>query len=98
MEKWKFIRIKRIFWNFETFNVFLKFKILTLNSEKSTLISLLEGWFVDDADDELTVEFDANEDIDDSPPSSDFLQMSSSFAAFDVPDVGGTTEIRRKIM
>lgn len=65
---------------------------LTLNSEKSTLISLLEGWCVDDVDDELlNVELDARDDIDDSPPSSDFLQMSSNFAAFDVLVVGGNT-------
>ncbi len=63
---------------------------LTLNREKSTLISLLEGWF-DNDDELLRVELDAMDDIEDSPPSSDLLQISSSLAAFDVLVVGGKT-------
>jgi hypothetical protein len=55
-------------------------KNLTLNNEKSALISLLDG----------CDEFVAIDDIDVSS-SSIFLQMSSSFVAFDVLVVGGNT-------
>lgn len=70
---------------------------LTLNSEKSTDISLLEEgcWDVDDDIDEVEDMLVVSDDIDDSP-SSDFLQISSNFAAFDVLVVGGNTEMVRK--
>jgi hypothetical protein len=54
---------------------------LTLNNEKSALISLLDG----------CDEFVAIDDIDVSS-SSIFLQMSSSFVAFDVLVAAGNTE------
>lgn len=59
--------------------------MLTLNNEKSALISLLDG--VD--------EFVAIDDIDASS-SSIFRQMSSSFVAFDLLVVGGNTKERQK--
>lgn len=60
---------------------------LTLNSEKSAFISLLDGW----CDDDDWFELDAIEDIDDESSGSIFLQMSSSFVAFAVLVVGGST-------
>lgn len=58
---------------------------LTLNNEKSALISLLDG----------CDEFVAIDDIDVSS-SSIFLQMSSSFVALDVLDAGNTANRRRE--
>lgn len=67
---------------------------LTLNNEKSTLISLREGC-VDDDDAEVA----ADRDIDKDSPSSTFLQKSSSltgFGALVVFEGGNTGNIRIK--
>jgi hypothetical protein len=78
-KEWNFARslTTQIFF---IFYCFILEKNLTLNNEKSALISLLDG----------CDEFVAIDDIDVSS-SSIFLQMSSSFVAFDVLVVGGNT-------
>jgi hypothetical protein len=70
---------------------------LTLNSEKSTLISLREGCCCDDEEEDGATALLAawRPVIEEEPTSSIFLQIPSSFVAFDVlVVVGGNTEMR----